>query len=348
MDIKQINNKRIWEDFVSQQTYTSPFQSWNWGEFEISLGNKFERFGIYDREQLVGLIPVKHIRAKRGKYLHVRHGPIFDFNYSNTWEEFIRFIREKSKREGYWFVRFSPLIKNDLTDKNRFKQIVAGLKDSPMHDVDAEITWILNLRRSEDEILKNMRKNTRYYIKRAERDGVEILKTQDPKYLEEFWKIYSDTVKRQKWSAYSKEYLAKEFKAFVKDDQIQLFLAKYKGEFIAGAMFLYYAGQCVYHHSGTLTRYLRIPANYLIQWESIKEAKSRGLKTYNFWGISPLAKIDGELKPKPGHPWEGLSFFKMGFGGEVRQFTHAKDLPVSKMYYLTRIFEMVEKWRRGY
>ena len=51
---------------------------------------------------------------------------------------------------------------------------------------------------------------------------------------------------------------------------------------------------------------------------------------------------------KEDHPWKGLTFFKLGFGGEKREFMHAKDLPVSRKYYITKIFETLEKKKRGY
>lgn len=346
MDIKEIKSKEVWENFVKRQKYTSPFESWNWGEFERSLGNKFEKLGIFDNEKLVGLLPVKHVCAKRGKYLNLRHGPIFDFENRGIWTEVLKFIVEKARRERCWFVRLSPLILQDLELK--YADILSYFKESPGHDIDGEITWILNLLRSEEEILNNMRKNTRYYIRKGERDGVEVIKTQETKYIDEFWKIYTDTVKRQKWHAYPYEYIKKEFEIFKKDDQVDLYLAKYKGKFIAGSLILYYSDQAIYHHSGILTKYLKIPASYLIQWEAIRQAKKRGLKWYNFWGISPLVMEGGEYQAQAEHPWTGLTFFKLGFGGEVRQFIHAKDLLISKKYYITRFFEKVERWKRGY
>ncbi|MBN2016461.1 peptidoglycan bridge formation glycyltransferase FemA/FemB family protein [Candidatus Dojkabacteria bacterium] len=346
MEIKQIEDKSLWEKFILKQNYSSPFLSWNWAEFERSLGNKFENYGLFEGKNLIGLIPIKYVDAKRGKYLHLRHGPIFNFNKEEIWAEFFKFIIRKARDEKFWFVRLSPLIPQDLELK--YGEVLSRLKESPMHDVDAEITWVLNLSQSEEEIMQNMRKNTRYYIRKAIKDGVEILKTKNPKYLEEFWNIYSDTVKRQKWTAYSRDYIEKEFNAFVSDDEIDLYLAKYKGEFIAASLILYYQNQAIYHHSGTIEQYLKIPASYLIQWEAIKEAKRRNLSWYNFWGISPLVMEDGEYKAQAGHPWTGLTFFKLGFGGEVRQFVHAKDLPINKKYFVTRFFEKIEKWRRGY
>jgi len=344
--ISEITNKDEWEKFIRSQPHTSHFQSWNWLEFEKSLGNVCERYAMYSDSKLVGLLPIKHINAKRGRYLNLRRGPIFDYDREELWVEFFKFIIEKAKKEGYWFVRISPLIEED--DELKYIEVFSRLKECPMHDVDGEVTWVLDLAQSENEILSHMRKNTRYYVKKAERDGVEIVRTKDIKMLDEFWPIYEDTVHRQHWSAYSKQYLQEEFKAFLEDDQIELYLAKFKGTYIAASMIVYYADQAIYHHSGSLTEFSKIPASYLIQWEAIKESKRRGLHWYNFFGVSPLVMEGGEFQPQSGHPWEGLTFFKLGFGGQVRQFIHAKDIPVSPLYALTQWFEKIERWRRGY
>jgi peptidoglycan pentaglycine glycine transferase (the first glycine) len=346
MVIKEIRDKTIWENFIQKQKYTSLFQSWRWMEFERAMGRSMETLGIFKGNILHGLIPVRNVRAYRGKYIWIRRGPIFDFSDKTIWTVFFEFITKKAKQEGNWFIRLSPLILE--ADEIKYLDIFRHLKDCPMHDTDGEITLVLDLEKSEDEILSNMRKNTRYYIKKAKRDGVKIIKTQDQTYLKYFWTIYQDTVKRHKWTAYDEKYIRKEFNDFVKDDLIDLYLAEYKGKFIAGSLIVYYGNQAIYHHSGSLSEFSKITASYLIQWEAIKEAKRRGLKQYNLWGVSPLVKDNERLIPEAGHPWEGLTFFKLGFGGKVQQYMHAKDLPVSWKYNLTRGFEIVERWRRGY
>jgi len=346
IDFKEVKNKDIWEKFISKQKYTSIFQSWNWGDFERKMGNKFIRVGFYKGGELVALLPIKQVKALRGRYIHLRHGPIFDFEDKSIYEVIFEYLQAKAKESNCWFVRVSPLIEQSAY--SRYEKHFINLRESPMHDVDAEITWVLNLDKSESELLDAMRKNTRYYINRAKRDGVKVEKLDDIQYLDIFWDIYKETFKRQNWHAYSKEYIKREFEILSRDKQIELYLAKYKGKYIAGSLIVYYNDQAIYHHSGTLAKYLKIPASYLIQWEAIKEAQKRGLKWYNFWGISPLIESKGELHAKKGHPWEGLTFFKMGFGGEMREFIHARDLPVSPVYHFTRTFEVFEKWKRGY
>ncbi|MBN1331793.1 peptidoglycan bridge formation glycyltransferase FemA/FemB family protein [Candidatus Dojkabacteria bacterium] len=341
--IKPIQNKEIWEEFIASSSGekispTTFIQSWSWGEFLVKQGQKTYRLGIFDDDELIGIALGTKIEARRGKYLHFRHGPVMDWSNDRLIEFVISELKKLAIEEKVWFVRISPQIKkipNSLKSRSTA---------SPTHDVDSEQTWILDLSESEGELLAGMRKNTRYSIKKAEKDGVEILKTTNSEYLKDFWEIYRDTVNRQKWSAYTFDYIKNEFETFAENDQTLLLLAKYQGKFIAGAIFIFYNNQTVYHHSGSLTEYRKIPASYLIQWEAIKEGKARGMKKHNFWGL-PLDQND-ELQQK--HPWTGLGLFKVGFGGEAERWIHARDLAISPKYWLTYIYERVEKIKRGY
>jgi len=47
MEIKEINNKEIWENFLSAIKKKTFLNSWNWGEFQKKEGNKIWRLGIY-------------------------------------------------------------------------------------------------------------------------------------------------------------------------------------------------------------------------------------------------------------------------------------------------------------
>ncbi len=105
-------------------------------------------------------------------------------------------------------------------------------------------------------------------------------------------------------------------------------------------MFIFYRNEVVYHHSGSLTEFRHIPASYLLQWEAINDAKKAGFEKYNFFGIAR----EDNLK----HPWYGLSFFKKGFGGEEQRWVHGHDLPLKPKYWLTYIYEFLERKKRGY
>lgn len=344
-EFREINNKEVWEEFIKNQSGkitcpTSFIQSWNWGEFLKKQNQKIFRFGIYEDSSLIGLALGTKVPAKRGPYLHFRHGPVINWENKELVDFTINELKDLGKRESVWFVRISPLVEYaslpDALEENS--------SPSQMHDVDAEETWVLDLDKNEEELLTQMRKNTRYSIRKAEKMGIEIVKTTDVEMLKEFWPIYEDTVKRQKWTAYDFETIKNEFEIFTKDKQDLLILARHQGRFIAAAIFNYYNGQSVYRHSGSLTEYRNVPASYLVQWEAIKESINRGMDKHNFWGV-PLNNTN-ELDTD--HPWSGLGLFKVGFGGHAERWIHARDIPVSSLFHLTHVYEKLEKFRRGY
>jgi len=339
IELKAITEKDTWEKFIAgSPSATSFFQSWNWGEAEKSQGHNIHRLGFYDGEDLMGIGSAIEVDARRGKYLHFRNGPVLDWNEIETAKDSLVQIQKYSRELRRDFIRVSPLVLPGSIAEHLLKK--EGYVDSQMHDVDAEVTWMLDLSQSEEEILSGMRKHNRYYIRKAEKAGVEIIKSKDIKDLSHFWSVYEDTFKRQGWTAYSFEYISNEFKKFAEDDQAQLFLAKYQGKYIAAAIFIYYQQQAYYHHSGSLTEFKNVTAPYLIQWESIREAKKRGMKLYNFFGIS--------REDNPKHPWYGLTFFKKGFGGFEHRWIHAKDKPLKLKYWVTNYYERLERIRRGY
>jgi hypothetical protein len=283
------------------------------------------------------------VSARRGTFLHVRGGPVGRWQNRGEAQEISKLLIDFARELHCDFLRISPNIQKAETERSQWL-MDSGFKYCQMHDVDAEVTWVLDLLQPEADILTAMRQQTRYSIKKAQKTpGLRIIKTceiEDKKYFDAFWEIYSDTVKRQKWHAYSKNYLFEEFVEFVKQGQAMLFLAEYEGKFIAGSLFLYYQNQVFYHHSGSLTAFRRIPAMYLIHWESILEAKARGCNLYNFFGI---ARDDN-----PKHPWAGLTLFKKGFGGRQQEMVHALDFPITAKYKLTYYYEKIERSLRGY
>lgn len=340
-EFKEITDEKTWkafeENYHDNETF---FQSWEWSEFEKSIHKEVYRIGIYDSQlnELAGVMSIVFINAKRGRLLHVRNGPLIKWGNKELAAEVINYLRLMAIDKDCSYVRISPLL-DDIKENRQFMKEL-GLVSCQMHDVDAEITWVLNLNQSEEEILAGMRKNVRYYIGRAKKDGVQIIKSTNPDDLVKFWPIFLDTVERQSWKAYSYEYVFNEFKTFAQAGKALLILAKYDDKYIAGSIFIFHKGISYYHHSGSLTAYRKIPAPYLIQWQAIKEAKARGFDKYNFFGI---ARTD-----KKTHPWAGLTFFKKGFGGYAESHLHAHDLPIKNKYWLTHLFEFGERKLRGY
>jgi lipid II:glycine glycyltransferase (peptidoglycan interpeptide bridge formation enzyme) len=332
LQIIEIKNKREWEGFIFKYAPQSLFQSWSWSQ--IQNGNMVWNLGLYDKEILKGIAFVIKVVARRGTFLHIRHGPILAEWNEKYLTELFKYIKEIAKHQKAVFIRISPLIENS-SDHNALLARL-GFADAPIHQMDGEYCWVLDLDKPEEILLAAMRKTTRYLIRQAQKMGVVIQKSTNEKDIDAFLKLYSSTAKRQQFVPHKG--IQEEFHEFLKEDNILLFNGYYQKAYLSGALILFYNHQAIYHHSASMQQ--KIPVNYVLQWEAIKEAIKRGKKVYNFWGIAP--------ENNKRHPWAGLSLFKKGFGGRLIEYIHAKDLPLSPKYCATYGFETIRKIWKGY
>ncbi|MCK5465967.1 peptidoglycan bridge formation glycyltransferase FemA/FemB family protein [Candidatus Parcubacteria bacterium] len=341
MRIKEITNKSQWEEFILQNKESTFLHSWNWGEFNKNTDEKIWRVGVFDNEKLIAVALIIKVKAKRGSFLFVPQGPIISqelkVESQKLMEEIFSYLKNLGKKEKVGFVRISPVLENNDENLNIFKS--CGFRNAPIHMMHPEITWLLDITKSEEEILKEMRKTHRNLIRRAGKDSVEIIQSAEEKYLKTFYDIHMETVKRHKFVPFSYDYIKSEIEAFKNDDQISIFSAKYKNKIISSAIIVFFGNRAFYHHGSSLSEYNKIPSSYLILWEAIKEAKKRNKEIFNFYGI---------VENKPKHPWAGLSKFKKGFGGYKKELVHCQDMPLNKKYLIAWLIETGRKIKRGY
>lgn len=335
--IEEITDKKVWEIFIqnSPLIFSPFFQSWDWGELQTTLGNTIFRFGLFHDKTLIGVCQAVAIKAKRGRYLHLRHGPILP-DFEDAFDDMLEVIKEQARALKLDFIRMSPLLDTTTFERQFLKD--RGFRNAAVHNMDAENTWVLDLDKSEEELLAGMRKTTRYLVKKAQGIAIEINVSTSEEDFDEFLTLYKVTSQRHSFVPHRG--LREELVIFAKNNNVKLFLARYEGKLIAGAMVIFYGNQAVYHHAASDTTYRDIPAAYLLQWEAIKEAKRQKKALYNFWGIVPPEKTK--------HPWQGLTLFKTGFGGRRVNFIHAQDLPLTPGYWKTYLIETAWRIKKGY
>lgn len=339
MEIREINDKGIWEGFLLNCKEKTFLDSWNWGEFQKKDGNKIWRLGIYDDNELVSVALAILISARRGRFLFVPHGPVaLKGDRKQILIALLAKLKELAKAD---FIRISPIW--DKSAEKIFAEL--GFKGAPIH-MHPEVTWELDIDKSEEELLKGMRKTTRYLVRHAEKNtDIEIIKSVKKEDLKDFKKVYDETVRRHRFAPFSLKYLENQLDSFSTDSQIMIFLGKYKQEVVSSAIVVFWQDAAFYHHGASLSKFNKIPVSYLLQWEAIKEAKSRGCKLYNFWGIAPEVNTEADAS-KSKHPWAGLSLFKMGFGGYRKDYAKTQDYPLTAKYYFNYIIEKLRRIKR--
>ena len=331
----EITTKKDWEKFVLSHNPYSFLQSWGWGETNEKVGSKIFRIGFKKDEKLVGVCLLIKENAKRGSHLLVPGGPVIDWEDKKLVSIFLKKLKEIAAQEKVWFVRVRPEIKDSEDSKKLFKDL--GFVSAPMH-LHAENTWILDISKTEDELLKNMRKSTRYLIKKSLNLGLNLEISKDPKSASILFDLQKETAQRHKFVGFPKKLFESEIESFVKDDNAAVFICSKDKTVLAAAIIIFYGDTAYYHFSGSVSRFSEIPFSYFLQWQIIKEAKKRGVKYYNFWGIAP--------NNDPHHRFAGVTLFKTGFGGERIDWLHAHDLPTSLFYWLTYIFENARRITR--
>ncbi len=328
-EVEEIKEGKFWNSFVGENSFVNILSSWEWIEFEKSLGYNVFPYGIFENNVLKGVFAFRKINARRGKYLLLKQNVFLDWNDEELISTFIDFLKLKSKELNCSFFRIAPPLLSPFENEIVFQKF--GFKKSFSKTSDGQVTSVLDLSKNIEDILLNMRKNTRYLIRKGEKIGVEVFNVDSDEYLEDFEKIYLETVKRNNWDAEEFEYIRKQFKQFSSKGLSRMFVAKYNGKILAASIFTQFNKQVIYHHSASVTEKGNVPGMYVLLWEAIKYYKGLGLKEFNFFGVCE--------KSDTNHSWYGLSLFKRGFGGDERKLVFNYDFPLSLAYYKTRILE---------
>ena len=331
--LNSVDSKKVWEEFLEQHSEANFLQSWYWGEFHKRLKRKIFRSGFYSGDKLVGVMLSILEDAKRGRHLSVPAGPIIDWQEAGQVSGFVDEIKKLAKAEACVFVRVRPQLQ-----ANEFSKIIFeknGFVRAPIH-LHAELTSQLDLTKPEEQLLANMRKATRYEVKKAISQGIKITATDDPEAIKKFYDLQVLTSERQKFVPFSYQFLYEQFEVFAKVKKALLYSAEFQNKLLAQAFIIFYGHEAVYHYGASTEDGRKYPGAYLTQWEAIKEAKRRDMKSYNFWGVAP--------EEGKNHRFYGLSIFKRGFGGVDFEYLHARDLIINRPRYLINF--VVENLRK--
>ncbi len=369
MIVQPSTKRQEWEDFLKAQRFSPFLQSWTMGDVFQEIGQDPIRLEVREGNEIIAICQAIVVPAKRGRHLMVQYGPIVSHRlpatgYQLLWNELVKALSDIAVEHRCSFLRISPF--TPFIPFSPFTPDVKKSLPSPLHLL-SEYTWYIPLRtvdrwqddvfdrnseaRSDDEIKMDMRKTTRNLIGRAEREGVTVTASKNPNSdLDIYFKLQEETYKRHHFVPYRESFIRAQVKHFAPQNQAIVYIAKYLDEPIAASVHMTYGGVTSYHHGASTHKYAKIPASYLLQWTAIHEALQRGDSIYNFWGIAPRKIHDNgeEIIINKNHPFAGVTTFKTGFGGKPFPLVHCFDIPLSNTYYLTRAFEQVRKWRRGF
>lgn len=256
-----------------------------------------------------------------------------DENFKKTKDKsFLAALKEIAKKEKAIFYR----LELDVSKTSGVKPPTAGYIRA-FEEMQPENTLILDLKMTEDELLTQMKQKGRYNIRLAEKKGIKINPQAS---ISAFYHLYEETGKRHGISYRGKRYFESLLENLSKNSYINIYSASVKIEgkeiVLASAIVVYSQKTAIYLFGASSDKYKNVMAPYLMQWQIIKDAKSKGYTEYDFFGIAP--------DDDPKHPWQGVTKFKRQFGGKDKAILGSYDYIFNPPIY--KLFKIAEKIRR--
>ncbi|MBU0546085.1 aminoacyltransferase [Patescibacteria group bacterium] len=328
MEMKIAQNSAEWDDV--DLTFA---QSWEWGEILRKEGKKVERLGFFEGDLLVASAQLVYSPLIFSwQYICCPKGPVFHearAMKNETQEKALSALFDYCKNKNAAFLRVEPNF--DIT-----RYALHATRKTI--DVNPRATLILDLTKSEEELLQNMHAKTRYNIHLAERKN---LRGVWEKNSDVFLSLMEETGKRDSFRLHNENHYQEILNSNM-SKQITIYFENVPtavGVFIAsGNYFTYLYGASSWEHRNLM-------APYLVQWLGIMKGKELGYEWYDFFGVAPLKKEnDGQFSYNTKHQYAGVTRFKLGFGGEPNESLGTLDIIVDrKKYWVYQILRGVRR-----
>jgi lipid II:glycine glycyltransferase (peptidoglycan interpeptide bridge formation enzyme) len=280
------------------------------------LGRKVFRFA--DENSLAQIVELPLPMGK--KYWFCPKGPTMNNGQWTMDNSFLIELKNKAKEAGVVFLRIEPSDKHDP----------AGSCLS-VRSINPSGTSIVDLSKTEDELLAAMHSKTRYNIRVAEKHCVVVGQwTMDNGQLfQKVFQLFEETAKRDGFRLHPRGYYEKQ----IKMPGIEVYGAECEGKLLAAAIVIFSGSTATYLHGASSNEMRNVMAPYALHWAIMKRAKERGMKHYDLWGISDDHKSG----------WAGITRFKRGWGGTDVFSPGTFDLPVNKFWY--SVYTLVRRMR---
>ena len=186
---------------------------------------------------------------------------------------------------------------------------------------------VIDLTLDEETLFSNIHSKHRNVIKKAEKEGVVVVKGASEKLISDYHKIDIQTWERSNRKA-SGENSINNMVNSLKENVI-IYIAYKDDEPQSGAIFFYNKAMCYYMHGANKNNPLTGSGN-LLQWQAIKDMKSAGVRKYSFVGC----RINEDENSK----YHGIQRFKERFGGVLIQGVLFKITFSPIMFRLYNVF----------
>jgi len=315
MRVIEIDDRVEWDQLVNAHR-GHPLQLWGWGELKATGPWTPRRLAISGPNgSAVAQVLVRHLPVPFRALSYVPRGPAV--GRDGIGDPALRVAAMQAIAEwcrvnvGGIAVEFEPdwPIGTELP----------GLAVQPARNtILYPHTLILDLTKGSDELMKALRKSTRYDIRKAARTGLETRRVTDRNEIRKVLDVYHETAERAGFVLHDDDYYLDLQKAFGDNSRLIVALdregnpASFAWSIVSAETgFMLYGGRNQIGH--------KLRANPAVYWAAIMDAMALGCKRYDLNGLLG----------------EGITTFKKSFAKHEDMLIGTLDVPINPLLYAT-------------
>lgn len=304
ISVEKCNSKEEWDDAVLEKA-GHPLQLWGWGELKAAHNWRVVRVMCKREGDTVGAaqLLVRNLPQPFGALVYVPRGPVAaEQDRGAVLEALVNFVKQE----------FHPIA---LTIEPNWTEVpeVAGWRKST-NTILIPRTLILDLHKTEAELLADMAKKTRQYIRKSTNESLEVRQVKSREELAACLAIYHDTAVRAGFTIHDDTYYYDVFTML--GDHSPVFAA-FVGDKPVAFLWLAISSETAFElYGGMNDMGQQLRANYALKWQTIQAMKRWGIHMYDMNGLLN----------------DGVSTFKQGFATHENMLAGTYDYPMSPLY----------------
>ena len=324
-----------WQTLLASTGDGDFLHDWAWAAVAAFDGQPQRRYLLEDDGAVVAIVASQQRELPAGRaFWYVPHGPVLDHRHPRAAERLRALLiglRIAARQHRAVAVKLEPRLSEG--DPALVAYAGRGLRQRP-ETLQVGRTRIVELA-DDESLMEAFDKDTRYSVRRAEREGVSVdtvTDAGDTAAIDALHALVGETQRRAGFPMPPLERYRLAWSALAGAGRASILEARREAELLASGMVIVEGDRSYYLFSGSRREERGEPkrfASYALQWAMMRHARERGVRWHDLWGIAPA-------DAGPQHAWHGVGLFKKGFGGREVQWAGSWDLVVDPTLYRLR------------
>ena len=322
-----------WQALLGRSPAGDFLHDWAWAAVADFDGQPQRRFVLEEEGEMAALVAAQERRLPLGRaFWYVPHGPVLDYADARAAERLRAVaigLREVGRTARVVAAKLEPRVEAGSAEAALF----ARLRPDP-RPVQVGQTRLVEL--TDDEaLMAAFDKDTRYAVRRSQREGVEVrvlTDTSDPAPIDALHGLVLETQRRAGFPRPPLERYRIAWQRLGGAGRASILEARRGDQLLASGMLVIEGDRSFYLFAGSRREEKGEPkhyASYLLQWEMMRRARELGSRLHDLWGIAPAGA-------GPEHAWHGVGLFKKGFGGREVRWAGTWDVVIDPTLYRLR------------